>query len=294
MGRAGGEASYIIEKPRRPVSPFPENPPEVSPASGSVVAEPRRLLVAGDIHGDRTHLQKLIRIAKEHDCQAILQVGDFGFWLHRSDDARALRGISKALEKESIDLFFIEGNHDSYDSLWGYDHPTNDGWPTISPRVYYAPRGSRWTWRGKRFLAVGSGVSMDKPSRLNREAKNGKPHTYWWPQEALTDEQVELISNGGEVDVIVSHDCPLGASLDGTDAIGEKTDPDSTDNRRRLRRIVDAAAPQLLLHGHYHHRHSGGYMSYPLGRVVRIEGLGMNGMGEESYLILDVDTLGVS
>jgi Icc-related predicted phosphoesterase len=294
MGRASGDKFIIEGLPRRPEPPYPENPPQVYPGVGERVKEPKRVLLAGDVHGDMQHLMMLIRVAKEKDCQAIFQVGDFGFWLHRTDDTRTLLKVSKALEKEKIDLFFTEGNHDSYDHLWGFEHPLTDGWPTIGKRIYFVPRGTRWVWGGKKFLAVGGAVSMDKDIRLRREAKSGKPHTMWWPQEALTDEQVEDILPGGEADIVLSHDVPLGSSIDGSSAIGSKTDPETADNRRRLRRIVDHVAPELLVHGHYHHRYSGIYPSYTLGRAVKVEGLGMNGSGERSYAVLDISALSIS
>lgn len=294
MGRAGSEQFIIALEPRRSQPPYPETPPLAAPVSGLSVAEPSRLLVAGDVHGDINHLMKLIREAVAQDCQAILQVGDFGFWLHRSDDVRSLRKISKVLDEAGVDLFFIEGNHDDYSKLWGYKHPMRDGWPTIGERIYFIPRGTRWTWQGKRFLAVGGAVSVDRSSRLRHEAKSGKPHTKWWPQEALTEEQADLFAAGGEADIVISHDAPLGASIDGTDIIDGKNDPETTDNRRRLRRIIDAAGPELIIHGHYHQRYSGEYPSYPLGRSIAVEGLGMNGMGEKSFLILDAATLTVS
>ncbi len=54
----------------------------------STLPVPRRVLVAGDIHGNVSWIRRLCDLAQQHDCDAILQLGDFGFWPHHPDGAR--------------------------------------------------------------------------------------------------------------------------------------------------------------------------------------------------------------
>ena len=39
-----------------------------------------RHLICGDIHGDMFNLNDIFNLAKKHNCQKIINVGDFGFF----------------------------------------------------------------------------------------------------------------------------------------------------------------------------------------------------------------------
>lgn len=264
--------------------PYPET---MAPAkiAQKVLREPHRLLCAGDTHMRTEQVEYLIRTARTEGCEAIFQLGDFGFWAHQEVGMRFLRKVSTMLEREGVDLYWLDGNHDNHSLLWGYDHPLVDGWPMVAPRIYYAPRGTRWTWRGVRFLAMGGGHSIDRDWRLQQEAEKARPHSYWWPQETITDQQVEAAGTE-PVDVMLCHDCPwfVNLKLD-----GYKEDIDTELNRRQLLRIAEKVHPYLILHGHYHFRHSGELESWQIGRPVRVEGLDCDGSREDSWLVLDLD-----
>jgi hypothetical protein len=102
-------------------------------------------------------------------------------------------------------------------------------------------------------MSVGGAMSVDKRLRVEGES--------WWPQEELTDTDVEYAKRDGAVDVIVSHDCPRGVDIPGVGPDtkgGARGDwpPDILAEARRhrdkLATICRATAPDWLFHGHYH------------------------------------------
>ncbi len=50
--------------------------------------EPRRVLLAGDTHGNGRWVGHLCKLARRHGCEVILQLGDFGFWPHTTAGLR--------------------------------------------------------------------------------------------------------------------------------------------------------------------------------------------------------------
>lgn len=243
--------------------------------------EPRRILVAGDVHMDSAWMRELIEIARAERCQTIVQLGDLGFFPRRSAGARFLARAEERLGQADITLVFIDGNHDDLDSLAQSTRRMAGPFAEISEYVLYAPRGTRFEWCRVRFLAVGGAYSIDQGWRIRAELQ---PRTLWWPNEVLSDSDVELASRGGDVDIVLAHDCPAGVEIPGLLAI-----PDAEENRRQLARVVDATRPQLLLHGHFHFRIEGVYENTALGLCVPTIGLAAEHNARDSYMVIDLD-----
>lgn len=271
------------QEARNASEPYPTTMPPAVPTG--ILREPKRVLLGGDIHMRTEQAEYLIRMARAEGCIAIVQLGDFGFWAHQEEGMKFLRKVNTMLEREDIDLYWIDGNHDNHSLLWQYPHPLRGGWPMIAPRIFYIPRGTRWTWRGVRFLGVGGGFSIDRDGRLQSEAKKKKPHTLWWPQETITDEQVEAAGTD-PVDVLLSHDCPWLVKLP---FVHYKDDLETEMNRRQLLKIAEATNPSLIVHGHYHERFNTWLESWTIGRAVPVKGLGRDGMREDSWIVLDLE-----
>jgi hypothetical protein len=102
-----------------------------------------------------------------------------------------------------------------------------------------------------RFLALGGGYSIDKQWRLSQ----GPSGQYWWPQETITQREVYTAIEGGETDVMFTHDAPEGTDI-GNPMFTEmlKNTPECHQNRMAVRAVVDVAKPLRLYHGHFHHR----------------------------------------
>lgn len=236
-----------------------------------------KVLTVGDTHANPQFFERACRVAKREGCEYLLQVGDFG-WYPYEDWGRNFIAIAK-YELASRDLLavWIAGNHDDHANLAEQD-VDEDGFIRASPHLANAPRGQRWTWAGTRFLACGGAYSVDR--------RRGPAGVSWWPEETITEEDVERCIEGGETDVFVTHDCPWGVNLP---CLAFKDHiPESQVNREKLQRIVEATRPKLVIHGHYHSCYTSS-ATLGDGSVVRVQGLAADRDGDDrSWLMLDL------
>jgi hypothetical protein len=220
----------------------------------------RRIVVAGDWHGNTDWALHVISMAAARlddrnplASRIILHLGDFGIWPGDAGE-KYLRQVSEALRDADMTLWFVDGNHEAFPLL----HKTVErnkalmlggaiGETEIAPGIYWQPRGTRWVWHGRRWLALGGGVSLDKAIRT--EGKN------WWAEEEITDEQAGSAIADGHADVMVTHDCPAGVrhTFPPPPPFWDVRDLARSDaHQERLQRVVDAAQPSHLMHGHLH------------------------------------------
>lgn len=253
----------------------------------------QNLLVAGDTHGRQNWIKWLCRLKNDHDFDAILQVGDFGFWEHAPHGRAFLDDVNRLLEKSDLELYFCDGNHENHEFLREYpitESGRNTGMAQIRERIWYLPRGHVWDWNGVSFLSLGGASSIDRARRTINDS--------WWPQELITDDEVsQAIGNIGDqyVNVMITHDCPEGVSIptdDGNTSL-KNFEPETVINRRKLIEVVREARPELLFHGHYHVRYSDVLEDYGCDRPIRIEGLGRDGDMRGGWVILDLPSLRV-
>jgi hypothetical protein len=222
-----------------------------SPGEAPTSEGPRRIVVAGDWHGNEEWAVSVIRrvpalLASESQ-RLILHLGDFGIWPDKAGRVYLDR-VSEALAEAGAELWFVDGNHEDFERLDQLDRkPGADGRVTVVPRVMHLPRGYRWSWHGRTWLACGGAVSLDRAVRTEG--------VDWWPQEEITTAQEVAISSSGHADVMVCHDCPSGVAHTFAHPPPEWAPEDlarSDAHRRRVQRIVDAVMPAYLMHGHLH------------------------------------------
>ncbi len=137
--------------------------------------------MAGDWHGNtrwaRDVIQQAGSLLAAETGRTILHLGDFGVWPSGSGNAY-LFGVEAALRRAAIRLCFVDGNHEAHDRLDAL-HQEIPGKPVhVTPRIWHLPRGYRWQWHGRTWLACGGGVSLDKVIRTEG--------VDWWPQEEIT------------------------------------------------------------------------------------------------------------
>lgn len=222
--------------------------------------EPTKVAIAGDWHGSAGWARHAIEYAKDHGADAMVHVGDFGYWLHAkkqgSDAWEYLKRVSTAVKKAELPFVWLPGNHEHWPELPGKGRGELPS--LINGNLVFLPIGYRWSWWGKRFMAVGGAFSIDR--FLRTEGKG------WWPEECLTGEDVAYACRGQErMDVIFSHDCPSGVNIPG---IGPDSKPrggaehwppamllQAADHRLKMRDIWAAHKPQVYYHGHYHVYH---------------------------------------
>ena len=136
----------------------------------------------------------------------ILHLGDFGIWADSAGRAYLAR-VGGALVGAGAQLWFIDGNHEDFPQLaWLAGEVTADGRVAVAPGVFHLPRGHRWHWYGREWLACGGGVSLDRAARTEG--------VDWWPEEEISGAQEAAITVGGPADVMVCHDCPAGVAHD--------------------------------------------------------------------------------
>ncbi len=247
---------------------------------------PRRLLVAGDWHGNQYWAVSVIRrvpqLLSGEQPPLILHLGDFGIWPDAAGQ-RYLSTVGTALAEAGAELWFIDGNHEDFPLLARLaGDTTSDGRVLVRPGIYHLPRGHRWQWHGRNWLGCGGGVSIDRA--LRTEGRD------WWPQEEITGGQEAAIVAGGRADVLVSHDCPAGVVHhfpDGPPAWA----PDlarAQAHRDRLQRIVTAVRPAHLMHGHLHRAYQ---RSCDFGYgPVQVTGLAADGV-LRNFAVLDAETM---
>lgn len=249
---------------------------------------PRRVVAAGDWHGNTPWALHVIAVAagllKDEPVKLLLHCGDFGIWPGvRGRDY--LFQVSAALDQAGARLWFVDGNHEDHDMLAGLGRrdglpvPAGPGVAGLEARVFWLPRGHRWTWHGRTWLACGGGVSLDRAVRT--EGEN------WWPAEEITGEQEQAVTAAGRADVMLTHDCPAGVThiFPGRPAWWDEADVTrSQAHEERLQRIVDAVQPRHIIHGHLH-RVYGRTCDFGYG-PVRVTGLGADG-APGNYVLLD-------
>lgn len=257
---------------------------------------PEKVLVAGDWHGNTRWALNVIWESKElldsEDEKIILQCGDFGVWSGEAGDAY-LQQLDFALGQAGACLLFIDGNHEDHDRIASWRERGYPQLATASPlvngvrlgRIQHLPRGHRWQWHGRTWLACGGASSPDRAWRERRQAVTGVQ--LWWPQECITPADEDRCA--GPAEVLLSHDRPARAGLSLPPWPREWDDADrarSDASREAVQRICERTGVRHVIHGHYHLPFSSGVHDLGYDRV-QVSQLGMDGTAD-NYRILNV------
>ncbi|MEI2778107.1 MAG: metallophosphoesterase [Tetrasphaera sp.] len=218
----------------------------------------RLIGLAGDWHGDtRWAVHSLERFAT-NGATTIHHVGDFGFWPGRAGTAYA-SAVSTALQRLGLSLAVTPGNHEDYSFLQGLESEERSNEFGMVPYAFACiavlPRGHRWTHTAgsssRTFVSLGGSASVDLNDRI--------PGLSWWPEEAISDHDVERTIAGGRADVMLCHDSPEPATPAVTrilagNPLGWPQDAlrYAASIRSRLTQAVEMVRPEVLVHGHYH------------------------------------------
>lgn len=227
-----------------------------------------RVVFAGDIHGNTSHLGWLFRRAAQLKADAIIACGDFGYWPHM-DGGRFVDECNRLAESTAIPLYWVDGNHENHDLLdvlqacHGTDAPIETGGTCVK----WIPRGCRFELFGVSFMGYGGAYSVDWDMRV--------PGVSWWEQELVDPDHVAALPEA-RVDVLVTHEAPLGKEISYKDNI-----PESVTQRELILEVQRKVRPALHVCGHHHTRETWDSD----GTEVHV--LGRDDMGNESILAVD-------
>jgi Helicase associated domain len=112
----------------------------------------RVLLVTGS-YGDMRTFVKQADAAYRLGCQAIFQLGGFGFQSHRLEGEAYVDQVEKYALRFGIVVVWTPGEYDNVDLLARIP-PDRDGLITLRSRIRCAPDGSSWTWGDAQFGTV--------------------------------------------------------------------------------------------------------------------------------------------
>lgn len=244
-----------------------------------MTAEPRRLLLAGDTHGNGRWCSVLSAIARRHQCDAVVQLGDFGFWPHQEWGRQFFKHVSE-LAAAGPPWYWLDGNHENHDMLQALLETRPDASSASSPveiaaGLHYLPRGCRWEWSGVRLGALGGAASIDADWRTEGVS--------WWRSEEPTVGDLLRLGDG-QLDVLLCHDSPI-VPPDLVDHVKDDHPP-SRGVRQLLVQAVENTRPHLLIHGHWHHQYNGRYDD------TTVVGLASDQQHNDgSWLVLDLTTL---
>jgi hypothetical protein len=258
------------------------------------VSDPGAVVLAGDWHGNdgwaRHVIGKAAQLLRREKVKLILHAGDLCVWPGEAG-GNFLDEITDALWKHGLKLLFADGNHEWHPELHAMaeEHRHGGGTDPVpitydedgEARVLWLPRGHRWTWHRKTWMALGGAVSVDAAVRVKGKS--------WWPEETFTGEQLKRATRSGKVHVMLTHDSPSAVrmSFGPPPSFWDPMDlARSAAHREQLQDVVDKIKPELLIHGHYH-RHVRQTIE-PYG--TNVIGLDMDGENG-NYTLLDTRDL---
>ncbi|MEX1105037.1 MAG: metallophosphoesterase [Ilumatobacteraceae bacterium] len=215
-----------------------------------------RIGVAGDWHGNRTWALRCVAAFADAGIGEIFHLGDFGIW-PGPNGQQYLLDLEAVLASHAMTMFVTPGNHEDYDQIGeltvldlGHDVGAVQ-W--ITDHIALLPRGHRWMRNGWSFVSLGGAPSIDRWSR--------RKGIDWWEAEAITDEDVARVVEGGRADVMLAHDAPDAAL--GTPRVASilRSNPMgwpvyalnyAAEGKARITTAFLAVEPRLFVHGHFH------------------------------------------
>lgn len=235
-----------------------------------------KLLVIGDLHSNLKPLKNLI--AKHPDADAILSVGDLGFYFSevamKEDKKQYMRSPnlmrsflaaheSGLMEPLKMPLYYIKGNHDDYDNLYSPEMKALN--------VHFFPQASILKL-GDLIIAGIGGIYSDVRTKWTANQFTGRERRFFTTEE-LKD--FKTMHDGTKVDILLTHQAAAGCLPNKNEGWDEGS--------VHLQALLDHVQPALYFHGHHH-------KNYQVQRDVHttVVGLGHFGKNNKSCRIIEV------
>jgi predicted phosphodiesterase len=241
-----------------------------------------KVLVAGDVHGDTFACNKLNEYASQHQCQYVLQLGDFCLTDRVSE---FLNVVNKGAQQNNVTWLITPGNHEKYDYLKSvYQASDPDGpFAEARNRIFFIKRGAFFTLGPVNFVSIGGSFSVDYAART--EGKD------WWKDELITPEDVLACFQHVDkrVDVLLTHDTGHIPKVLEKEFFRFKLRPGSEqickDQRSKIDTVIKTLQPGIVFHGHYHRR-----VSYYI-HHIRVEGMHCGTILNQNWMVVDLSVL---
>lgn len=237
-----------------------------------------RVAIAGDWHGDSAFAVRAIHAAAEGGAEGILHLGDFGIWPGRSG-VSYLFNVNRVLDKLNMWLAFIDGNHEDHVKLASLDIQ-ECGTRRVREHIVHLPRGFRWTWHGRSWVALGGATSLDRDRRVEGIS--------WWREESITPEDLSKVITDGPADYMITHDAPVGVNIPGLESYlwSQEALDRAKAHRIVVRAAVEAVQPRMLWHGHMHVAYTTHLWAGD--KICLVQGLADNGRSiDENIVVID-------
>lgn len=197
----------------------------------------KKALILGDVHGDKKFLEEADEAAQKEGADAIIQLGDFGWWPRC---APIKNFVYWALNNLETPCYFIDGNHEDHHRL---EQDGEDDVTMLSPKLFHIKRGRKLRIGKYDVLFMGGAFSIDRDARRKADPDGG-----YFVEEIITEQQLAKALSHDNVDIVMTHDAPLYFSF----TRKMSWVPAAQLNREKLERILEKYNPILWYCGHYH------------------------------------------
>jgi predicted phosphodiesterase len=231
------------------------------------VVSAHALAVVGDWHGDLGFSLQAVKSAAREGVKTLVSVGDVSLDFPGPQRGRYEQRLNRALVEHGVTLVVSPGNHDNLSRI-DLEDVQEDGLIIWRSHIKVLPKGGRTVIEGLRIGGLGGALSVDKKWRVE-----GKT---WWPDEEPTLEQAEKLMAGGDLDVLVCHDVPMGVPVRGSFDLPADLVEEANRTRMLLREVVDRTGVPNVFAGHWHQRLIS-EIAGPDGRVTRVDVLNKEG-----------------
>lgn len=210
---------------------------------------PWRVAIAGDwhCHMGAHHARRALGTAKHHGIDVLIHVGDLGYHYDHPDGHWFDKPLRNALEEFDMAMVWIDGNHENHG--WLREQPVReDGFVQTGAggRLFWAPRGHRWTWFDRTFGALGGAFSIN--------GKHLVEGVTFFP--GMEEVQVgDLARLGPErLDVLLTHEVPSRVPVRKHLQLSQHLEDQGNMGRVLLQHAVEGTKPYHVFSGHWHQR----------------------------------------
>ncbi len=217
--------------------------------------------LAGDWHGNTLWATRaLVRLA-DAGVKVVYHLGDFGIWPGKIG-YDYLAAVARVCADRGLHVIVTLGNHEDYDQVERVPlTDAGDGMGSvrwITSGICLLPRVHRWTvtspnGTARSLASLGGAPSVDFEMRTIGWD--------WWPQEAVTGDDIERVAAGGRAEVMLAHDAPDSSSpavrrilASNPAGFSARALAYATEGRQLMNAAFAGVRPRMYVHGHYHVR----------------------------------------